>query len=139
VIAGALAAALQAAGVRWHPQNGDWFCLDTDDVEPWLVAPGAVEFGRQDGHIVLMFHGASEWALDTVYAIEATWLPSEGQLRALVAAHAGTQAVLTLESRSEGVRARLAVDDWLYESSALDAADAYAGVLLALIERQRMN
>lgn len=139
MIAGELAAALQAAGVRWQPQNGDWFCLDTEDVEPWLVAAGAVELGIQDGHIVLMFHGASEWALDTVYAVEATWLPNETQLRTLLLAQCGPELVLTLETRSVGVRARAQLADWLYESSALDAADAYAGVLLAVLEKQRMN
>ena len=134
-----MAAALQQAGLRWQPQNGDWFCLDTTDVEPRLVAPGAVELGLQDGHIVLMFHGASEWALDTVYAVEATWLPNESQLRTMALTQAGNSAVLTLETRVEGVRARLQVADWLYESSAHDAADAYAGVLLALLDKQRLE
>ncbi len=137
MIQGSLAQGLYDAGIRWQPANGDWFCLDTSDVDPWLIAPGAIELGLHDGATVLMFHGASEWAMDAVHAIDATWLPSEAQTRRLLMEHAGANAVVTLESRSEGVRCRIQQGDWLYESSATQAVDAYASVLLAILNGER--
>jgi len=134
---GSLAQGLYDAGIRWRPENGDWFCLDTNDVDPWLVAPGAIELGMHDGATVLMFHGASEWAMDAVQAVDATWLPSESQVRQLLLEHAGAGVVVQLESRHEGVRCRLRLEDWLYESSAEQAVDAYASVLLAVLQRAR--
>ena len=137
MIDGSLAQGLLEAGIRWQPANGDWFCLDTSDVEPWLIAPGAVELGLHDGDPVLMFHGASEWAMDAVHAVDAVWLPSEQQARVLLLEHLGAHAVVTLESRAEGVRCRVQQADWLFESSAVQAVDAYASVLLALLNGER--
>ncbi|MFM2310668.1 MAG: hypothetical protein RLY87_2790 [Chloroflexota bacterium] len=137
MISGSLAQGLYDAGVRWRPQHGDWFCLDTSDVDPWLIAPGAIELGTHDGATVLMFHGASEWAMDAVHAVDATWLPSETQVRNLLLEHAGAGVVVHLEARHEGVRCRVQIEDWLYESSAVLAVDAYASVLLAVLQRER--
>jgi hypothetical protein len=84
-----------------------------------------------------MFHGASEWAMDAVHAVDAIWLPSEQQARLLLMEHVEGHAVVTLESRVEGVRCRVQHDDWMYESSAVYAVDAYASVLLAVLHGER--
>lgn len=131
-----LARALHVAGLRWSPQHGDWFCL-FDDGDAWLIAPSGVELGLMDGAPVLLFHGASEWALDTVWAGEATWLPSAPQLQDALIQQLGPQAMLTLEVTASGSRCRVQVDDWRYEASAHDVADALGCVLLAVLQRVR--
>jgi hypothetical protein len=137
MIDGALAQALRAAGVRWNPQNGDWFCLVDDPSEPWLVAPGAVELALIEGQPALLFHGASEWALDSVLAYEVLWLPSEQQIRQLVLELLGVDGRLSIDVTHVGTRCRVHVDDWQYEASALTAVDAYALAYLAVHGRIR--
>lgn len=136
MIDGTLAQALQAAGLRWRPQHGDWFFL-TDADEPWLIAPSGVELGMLDGRPVLMFHGASEWALDTVWAGEAVWLPTAPQLQDALIEKLGPDASVTLDITHTGSRCRAQSGDWRYEASATDVADAYGAVLLALLQQVR--
>jgi hypothetical protein len=137
MIDGGLARALYDAGIRWQPANGDWFCLFDDTSEPWLIAPGAVELALIDGAPALLFHGASEWALDSVLAYEALWLPSETQVRELLMNTLGAQAVLQIEVWAQGMRCRAQVGDWRYEASSTQAVDAYALVLLAAMQNIR--
>lgn len=131
-----LAQALRDAGLRWRPQNGDWFCL-FDEGDAWLIAPSGVELGLIDGAPALFFHGASEWALDTVWAGEATWLPSASQLQDALVHALGADVALTLDVTASGSRCRAQVGDWRYEASAQDVADAYGSVLLAVLQRVR--
>lgn len=137
MIDGALAQALRTAGVRWNPQNGDWFCLVDDPSEPWLVAPGAVELALMEGQPALLFHGASEWALDSVLAYDVLWLPGEHHVRQLLLALLGEHGRLSIDVTHAGTRCRVHVDDWQYEASALNATDAYALAYLAVHARIR--
>ncbi len=139
MIDAALALAVRTAGVRWSPQNGDWFCLIDDSTEPWLIAPGAVEIAQIEGQPALLFHGASEWALDSVMAYEVMWLPSEQQMRELLIQHLGDAGQLQIDVTSAGVRCRVQIADWRYESSAIQAVDAYAATYLAVVAEVRLN
>ena len=82
-----LATSLRRAGVHWSPAKGDRFMIpdrDLDD-EVFVVSDMVVEavdlprVGR-----ILAFNGTTEWALDSVEAAEAIWLPREEQLRSLL-------------------------------------------------------
>jgi hypothetical protein len=137
MIDGGLAQSLYDAGIRWQPANGDWFCLFDDTSEPWLVSSGAVELALIDGSPALLFHGASEWALDSVLAHEALWMPSETQVRELLLTTLGPKAVLQIEVWAQGTRCRAQVGDWCYEASSTHAVDAYALVLLAAMQNIR--
>ena len=132
----ALAQALRDAGLRWAPQNGDWFSL-FEEGDVWLIAASGVELGIIDGAPALLFHGASEWALDTVWAGEATWLPSATQLHAALLQTLGAEATITLDATIAGVRCRVQFGEWRYEASAIDLADAYGSVLLAVLQNVR--
>ena len=131
-----LARALREAGLRWSPQNGDWFCL-FEEGDAWLIAASGVELGIIDGAPALLFHGASEWALDTVWAGEATWLPSAAQLHTALLQTLGAEATVTLDATIAGTRCRVQFGEWRYEASALDIADAYGAVLLAVLQNVR--
>lgn len=78
-----LALALRAAGLSWTPQPGDRFVLphrDMDD-EVFVLSDMTVEVHDFPSGQVIGFNGVTEWALDSVQASEALWLPGEGQLR----------------------------------------------------------
>ena len=131
-----LAQALHVAGLRWRPQNGDWFCIFGED-DAWLIAPSGVELGMLDGRPVLMFHGASEWALDTVWAGDVIWLPSAPQLQDALLQALEPNAHVTLDITTTGSRCRAQCRDWCYEASASDVADAFGAVLLAVLQNVR--
>ncbi|HET6938763.1 MAG TPA: pilus assembly protein CpaE [Nocardioides sp.] len=82
-----LAQALRDAGVRWEPQPGDLFVIPDRDLDEQLfVLSDMVVQTLQppDGPPVLAFNGTTEWALDSLEAGEAVWLPREDQLRELL-------------------------------------------------------
>ena len=82
-----LATALRRAGVQWSPAKGDRFMVPDRDLDDdlFVVSDMVVEaldvprVGR-----ILAFNGTTEWALDSLEAAEAIWLPREEQLRALL-------------------------------------------------------
>jgi len=82
-----LALALRDAGVVWDPAVGDAFVVpDRDLDEQVFVLSDMVVQPQQppDGPPTLAFNGTTEWALDSLEAHEAVWLPREDQLRALL-------------------------------------------------------
>ena len=82
-----LALALRDAGVVWDPAVGDAFAVpDRDLDEQVFVLSDMVVQPLQppDGPPILAFNGTTEWALDSLEAHEAVWLPREDQLRALL-------------------------------------------------------
>ena len=82
-----LARALRDAGVRWEPQRGDLFVIPDRDLDGqvFVLSDLVVETVRPpDGPPILAFNGTTEWALDSLEAQEAIWLPREDQLRELL-------------------------------------------------------
>lgn len=82
-----LAVALRDAGVQWHPAPGDAFVVpDRDLDEQVFVLSDMVvqQVHPPQGPPILAFNGTTEWALDSLEAREAVWLPREDQLRALL-------------------------------------------------------
>ncbi len=82
-----LSVALRDAGVRWEPRPGDAFVVPDRDLDEqvfvlsdMVIQPMEVP----DGPTMLAFNGTTEWALDSLEAHEAVWLPREDQLRALL-------------------------------------------------------
>jgi hypothetical protein len=82
-----LARALRDAGLRWRPQPGDTFAIPDHDLdeEVFVLSEMVIEtVDPPDGPPILAFNGTTEWALDSLEAHEAVWLPREDQLRALL-------------------------------------------------------
>lgn len=135
-----LALALAAAGLGWQPTSGDVFTIpggelagDTFVVSELTIEPRAYPTGT-----VLAFNGTTEWALDSVRAEDALWLPREDQLRAALG-----EAFRMLERESDdGTRERWSVT-WhdgvaSRRADAATAADAYGAALLEVLgERVR--
>ena len=78
-----LARRLRDGGLRWDPAPGDRFVVadrDMDD-EVFTLSEMTVDVHKQANSTVIGFNGTVEWALDSVEANDALWLPSETQLR----------------------------------------------------------
>jgi hypothetical protein len=130
-----LARAFRAAGLRWHPATGDRFVLDGPEVgeDVYTVSEMTIETHEYATGTVLGFNGTTEWALDSVAAEDALWVPREDQLRELLGS---SFTVLTRqESAADGVAYAVSchIDDVERTFAAPDAATAYGDALLAYI------
>lgn len=83
VISVALARRLRDGGLRWDPAPGDRFVVADRgmDDEVFTLSDMTVEVHRFASGDVIGFNGTVEWALDSVEARNALWLPGEAQLR----------------------------------------------------------
>ena len=82
-----LALALREAGVAWRPAPGDAFMVPDRDLDEqvFVLSDMVIQpVDVPDGPPILAFNGTTEWALDSLAAHEAVWLPREDQLRALL-------------------------------------------------------
>jgi hypothetical protein len=82
-----VARALREAGIAWTPAKGDQFVVpdrDLDDQE-FVVSDMVIDVvDLAHGVSVLAFNGTTEWALDSLEAESALWVPREDQLRELL-------------------------------------------------------
>ena len=78
-----LAKELAVAGLVWEPEQGDRFVIDRAGVrdQTWVLSDMVVELHDHPAGQILGFNGTTEWALDSVDAHQALWLPAEEQLR----------------------------------------------------------
>jgi hypothetical protein len=130
-----LARALRDAGLTWTPAAGDRFLVPDRDLDDMLfvVSDMVVETRNTPTGQLLAFNGTTEWALDSLDAREAVWVPREDQLRDLLGA-----AFVALERIPGGdapeglaVTARVGDGTRRYVDVAADAA--YARALLDLL------
>jgi len=127
-----LARELRGAGLRWDPQSGDRFLVDRAEMlDVYTVSEMTVEAYTFPTGTVLGFNGTTEWALDSVDAGDALWLPREDQLRSMLR---GTFRSLRLEQGDDlpyVVSIEFGGEE--LEFSAATADDAYAQALLRLV------
>ncbi len=127
------ARALRDAGLVWRPTKGDRFVIPDREMDGdvFVISDMTIEAQDLSSGQVLGFNGTTEWALDSVEASEALWLPHEGQLRELLGASFARLerrgvlwAVLTHRAGSADGAAPAS-------TAAEDAEEAYAVALLA--------
>jgi hypothetical protein len=134
VISQQLATDLRDAGLAWAPAKGDWFVIPDhglDELE-FVVSDMVVEtrrmaFDRQ----LLAFNGTTEWAMDTLAASEALWLPREDQLREVLG-----EAFIGLEyipGETPGYAVSMLLGDSEERFVDIDVDAAYARAALAFL------
>ena len=125
-----LARKLRDAGLEWVPAEGDRFWIPDRDMEEFifLVSDMVVEVRRIAQKRRIMFNGAVEWALDSIVQSEATWLPSEAQLRDRLG-----RTFNNLRRGDNGFICTVAIEGDRREYEAADPADAYALALLDIL------
>lgn len=82
-----LAVALRDAGVVWTPAPGDAFVVPDRDLDGQVFVVSDMVIQTVEvphGPAILAFNGTTEWALDSLEANDAVWLPREDQLRDLL-------------------------------------------------------
>lgn len=80
-----LAAVLERSGRPWRPRAGDRFVIPDRDLEQvFVIADMTIEVHELSSGRQIRFNGTTEWALDSIDAAEAVWLPWEHQLRDLL-------------------------------------------------------
>jgi hypothetical protein len=126
----ALARRLRDSGVRWDPTPGDRFVIaDRDmDEDVFTLSDMTIEVHEFPGERIIGFNGTTEWALDSVEMAHSVWLPSETQLRELLA---GT--FRSLERSSGGWRVTIEVTGSTHVAEHPDAPEAYGLALLHLV------
>lgn len=133
-----LARKLKNAGLEWEPALHDMFAIPDrglDDRRFVLTEVLAYTELFRDLAVV-SFHGTAEWALDYILQTEAIWIPSETQLRRLIA-HYATD--LILEQKADGYECRAQHNGQRLSFSSSGACDAYGSALLQILWRQEGN
>ena len=130
------AEALRHAGLRWSPARGDRFLVPDRDLDDQVFVVSDMVIEAVDiphGPRILAFNGTTEWALDSVEAAEALWLPREEQLRErLGAAFVGLER---LAGATAGYAVTVASDASPERHVDVTAEAAYARALLAVLRR----
>lgn len=136
MISVALAAALRAAGLQWRPSRGDRFVVDQPEMtaEVFVLSDMTVELHQFPTGPEIGFNGTTEWALDSVAARQAIWLPAEHQLRAML-----SQGFLRLERTGDAYRVVVRDGDAERHYEDSDAAEAYGLALLDLLRAVPAN
>jgi len=135
VISVELAKQLKRAGLEWQPVERDTFIMPEHNLEGqvFVVSPLPALVQTFGGQQTITFHGSIEWALDYVVLAEAVWLPSETQLRELLAAAIGADAPLRIERLQARYRLTIGGGADVPEFEATTAEDAYGQALLHLL------
>ena len=83
-----LAEELRRVGPMWTPANGDRFVIPDHDLDDavFVISDMTIETQDVPGGHVLRLNGTTEWALDSVPADLALWLPREDQVRGMLGA-----------------------------------------------------
>ena len=128
-----LARALRKAGLAWSPQRGDAFVVPDRDLDDQVFVLSDMVIEKQDvpgGPPILAFNGTTEWALDSLEAHDAVWLPREDQVRDLLG-----DAFVSLERASGPVGGYVVTLADGGRHVDVDVACAYGRALLALLAK----
>lgn len=138
----ALAVRLKRSGLSWTPQLNDFFAIPERglDAHIFVLSDLQASIEKLFGSEVVAFQGASEWALDYLVSSEAVWMPREEQIRAALLERLPEGDVnLRLDCTRSGYQLQVSSGDLLVCSQAQNAEDAYAEVLLQLLNFDEKN
>jgi hypothetical protein len=136
----ATAQKLKTAGLVWDPRPLDWFGIPERgmDEKIFVISDMLANIEMLQGFQVVAFQGASEWALDAIVTSEVVWVPREEQLRQAVVSgllEFGSSA-LRLDTDLSGAHVSIALEGRGMSFEHQDAGEAYAALLLYLLERR---
>jgi hypothetical protein len=134
VISRQLASDLRDAGLTWTPAKGDWFVIPDHGLDQleFVISDMVIETRRMAlGRQMLAFNGTTEWAMDTLAASDALWLPRENQLREVLG-----EAFIGLEhlpGETPGYAVSTLIGNTEERFVDVDVEAAYARAALALL------
>ena len=135
-----LAKQLRKAGLVWQPSERDVFVIPDRQMDTlfFVVTQLPALIQLYNGQMVVTFHGNTEWALDYVTITDVIWLPTETQLREILARLIGVHAPLRLDRASDGYRCQIGIADQMLEFTAPDGETAYALALLHVLSNREI-
>lgn len=131
-----LARALRAAGLAWQPRQGDRFHVPERDLDDqvFVISDMVIErLAPPSGGEILAFNGTTEWALDSLEASEAVWLPREEQLREALGSAFVRLELLPGAQPGYAVTATIRGDERRFVD--VDAESAYGRALLDVLSQ----
>lgn len=132
-----LAKKLKEAGLPWTPKENDFFAVPDRNMDEtvFVISDMIVLLEVLHGQQAVTFHGVVEWALDHMMIAEIVWLPTEGQLRALLEKQLlnEPEPSLTLAALRDGYRCQIQFRGETLSFEAFGASEAYAAALLHLL------
>jgi hypothetical protein len=133
----ATAHALTEAGLDWSPAPFDFFAIPNMGLDEriFVISEMPAAIAQIQGRSMVTFDGAVEWALDYVATGDVLWLPTEEQLRTLLAARLGPElhSALTLVTTPDRCRCDIRWQGRALSCEAADGSEAYAAALLELL------
>ncbi len=130
-----LAKELRRAGLAWKPALFDFFHIPDRDLDDrrFVIADMSIDIQiLADGIGAITFNGAVEWSLDYILTQDVIWLPTEAQLRELLA-----DRFTRLERTDAGYRVSVTDESGDHAFDGPTAADAYGSALLSALTRRR--
>ncbi len=130
-----LAKELRRAGLTWKPALFDFFHIPDRDLDDrrFVIADMSIDIQiLADGIGAITFNGAVEWSLDYILTQDVIWLPTEAQLRELLA-----DRFTRLERTDAGYRVSVTDESGDHAFDGPTAADAYGSALLSALTRRR--
>jgi hypothetical protein len=130
-----LAKDLRRAGLTWKPTLFDFFHIPDRDLDDrrFVIADMSIDIQiLADGIGAITFNGAVEWSLDYILTQDVIWLPTESQLRELLA-----DRFVALERTASGYRVSIADEHGDHHIDGSTPADAYGKALLDALRTGR--
>jgi hypothetical protein len=134
---------LKQAGLRWIPENYDFFAIPDRGLDEhiFVISNVMTTVEVRQKLSVISFQGTVEWALDYVTISEAVWLPGEEQLRKIILSYLPDmdQPMLRLEKTAAGYSCSIRFQDQWLSFESKKASEAYAASLLYLLENSKFR
>jgi len=139
----ATARALRLAGLAWKPAEFDMFAIPDRGLDEriFVISEMPAAVGQIQGTPIMTFEGAVEWALDYVPTGEVLWLPSEEQLRGLLAERLAPEPhfFLALNVTADGCRCEITFGGQTLGFQAADGSEAYAAALMYVLRSSTIH
>lgn len=131
-----LARTLRDRGLVWRPARYDVFFIPNRELDDrvFVLSDMTIDVQPLAGGAAITFNGAVEWSLDSILRSEVVWLPTEAQLRSLIADR------LVALTRDEGdYVCAVDIGEAITEYRHAGASDAYGQAVLALLELELLE
>jgi hypothetical protein len=137
------AQALRQAGLDWKPAEFDFFTVPDRglDERVFVISEMPAAMGQMQGTPMVTFEGAVEWALDYVPTGEVLWLPSEEQLRGLLAERLAVEPIffMALNVTAHGCRCEISFGGQTLGFQAASGSEAYAAALVYVLRSSTIH
>ena len=129
---------LKDAGLQWVPALHDFFVIPDRNLDEriFVISEMLVTIESLQEKQMIMFQGASEWALDMLVTYDSVWMPTEEQLRETLEKYLLAQGtpVFDLMRDLDGYQCKLRWNGEYMTFRHQQPCEAYAAAILYIID-----